>query len=122
MSAIEAPLRGPELLAAVSRAMLGVHNHYHGKDSATASSHMLADDMLACVLRDVYNDVERAMIDLGQTPLVHKTRSAFREAKGDEFVTAVERLSGRSVVAFMATNHVDPDLEVEVFVLDAVAG
>ena len=36
-----------------------------------------------------------------------------------EFNGAVEQLTGRSVVAFISGNHVDPDMAAEVFVLDA---
>jgi uncharacterized protein YbcI len=30
----------------------------------------------------------------------------------------IERLTGRKVVGFMSDNHIDPDLAVEVFVLE----
>ncbi|MDA0169523.1 hypothetical protein OJ998_10530 [Solirubrobacter taibaiensis] len=38
----------------------------------------------------------------------------------DRFVEAVERLSGRKVVAFISNHHVGPDLAVELFWLDGV--
>jgi len=33
----------------------------------------------------------------------------------------VERHLGRKVIAFMSQNHIDPDLAVEVFVLESAA-
>jgi uncharacterized protein YbcI len=30
----------------------------------------------------------------------------------------IERLTGRKVIGFMSDNHIDPDLAVEVFVLE----
>jgi uncharacterized protein YbcI len=36
----------------------------------------------------------------------------------DDLVAIVERQLGRTVVAFMSQNHIDPDLAVEVFVLE----
>ena len=36
----------------------------------------------------------------------------------EEAVAAVEQLIGRKVIAFMSTNHIDPDLAVEIFVLE----
>jgi uncharacterized protein YbcI len=33
----------------------------------------------------------------------------------------IEDLTGRKVVGFMSDNHIDPDLAVEVFVLEPVA-
>jgi hypothetical protein len=38
---------------------------------------------------------------------------------GDELVGIVERQLHRKVFAFMSQNHIDPDLAVEVFVLEA---
>jgi hypothetical protein len=42
-----------------------------------------------------------------------------------DLVAAVERLSRRRVLAFMSSNHTDPDMAAEIFVLapyDAVDG
>jgi hypothetical protein len=36
-------------------------------------------------------------------------------------INAVETISGRRVLAFMSNNHIDPDLAVELFVLEPVA-
>jgi uncharacterized protein YbcI len=33
-------------------------------------------------------------------------------------VAAIEDLTGRTVIAFMSANHIDPDLAAEVFVLE----
>ncbi len=36
---------------------------------------------------------------------------------GAKAIATIERLSGRTVSAFMSTNHIDPDLALETFVL-----
>lgn len=36
----------------------------------------------------------------------------------DDLVAIVERQLDRKVIAFMSQNHIDPDLAVEVFVLE----
>ena len=36
----------------------------------------------------------------------------------EDLVAAVELNTGRSVVAFMSSNHIDPDMAAEVFVLE----
>jgi hypothetical protein len=36
-----------------------------------------------------------------------------------KFIAAVERLSGRSVLAFISNQHVGPDVEIELFMLKA---
>ena len=113
----EDALRGAALLAAVSEAMVSMHERYHGRVPATAKSLMMGDDLLACVLGGVYTDVEKTMIELQRTTTVQETRSAFQEAMQHKFIEAVERLSGRRVLAFISNQHVGPDLEIELFVL-----
>jgi hypothetical protein len=36
----------------------------------------------------------------------------------EEASSAIEQLTDRRVVAFLSSNHIDPDLAAEVFVLD----
>jgi uncharacterized protein YbcI len=36
----------------------------------------------------------------------------------DELIEAVEEAMGRKVIAFMSQNHIDPDLAVEIFILE----
>ena len=48
-------------------------------------------------------------------------RHDFQLVMKDELVGAVEGTLDRKVIAFMSTNHVDPDLAVEVFVLEPQA-
>jgi uncharacterized protein YbcI len=83
---------------------------------------MMGDDLLACVPGGVYTDVEKTLIELQRTTMVQETRSAFEEAMQEKFIDAVERLSGRRVLAFISKQHVGPDLEIELFVLDPERG
>jgi uncharacterized protein YbcI len=36
----------------------------------------------------------------------------------DALTASVEKLTGRNVVAFLSDNHLDPEMAVEIFVLD----
>jgi uncharacterized protein YbcI len=114
----DGPLRGDELLAGVTAEMVALHERYHGRAPVTARSQMMGDDLLVCLLGDVYTDVEKTMIELQRTTVVHETRSAFQQAMQHRFVGVVERLTGRRVVGFISTHHVGPDLEIELFVLE----
>ena len=106
------------VLAAVTDAMVALHARYHGREPVSARTRMLGTDMLACLLGDVYTDVEKTMIELQRQTLVHETRSAFQQAMQHRFIAEVERLTGRRVAQFMSTHHVGPDLELELFVLE----
>jgi uncharacterized protein YbcI len=111
------PLNGDELLEAVTDAMVALHERYHHRRPVTAKTRMLGDDLLICVLGGVYTDVEKTMIELQRSTIVQETRSAFQNAMQRRFIDHVERLSGRSVLAFVSNHHVGPDIEIEIFML-----
>jgi uncharacterized protein YbcI len=50
---------------------------------------------------------------------VRDARRAFQDAMRDELVADVERLTGRSMIAFLSDSHIDPDVAIECFQLDA---
>lgn len=116
MSAPNPPLRGEELLAAVTDAMVALHERYHHRAPVSAKTQMLGEDLLACVMGGVYTEVEKTMIELQRGTLVQETRSAFQRAMQQKFIDDVERLSGREVLAFISNSHVGPDMEIELFI------
>jgi uncharacterized protein YbcI len=117
MSATSLPLTGDALLDAVTAAMVALHERYHHRAPVTAKTQLLSDELIVCVLGGVYTDVEKTMIELQRTVIVQETRSAFQVAMQHKFVSAVEDLSGREVLAFVSNQHVGPDIEVEIFLL-----
>ncbi|MEY2434749.1 MAG: hypothetical protein QOC92_4474 [Acidimicrobiaceae bacterium] len=117
MSAPVAPLAGDAMLAEVTAAMVALHERYHHRKPVTAKTQLLGDDLLVCILGGVYTDVEKTMIELEKITVVQETRSDFQTAMQHKFIEAVERISGRSVLAFISNSHVGPDLEVEIFML-----
>lgn len=110
-------LCGDEMLVAVTEAMVAFHEHYHHRKPVTAKTLMLGDDLVACVLGGVYTDVEKTMIEIQRSTIVQETRNEFQNAMQDKFINAVERLSGRNVLAFISNHHVGPDIEIELFLL-----
>ena len=117
MPAPETVLTGDALLDAVTDAMVALHKRYHHRKPVTAKTTLLGGDLLACVLGGVYTDVEKTMIELQRTTIVQETRSAFQNAMQQKFITVVESLSGRRVLAFISNHHVGPDIEIELFLL-----
>jgi uncharacterized protein YbcI len=117
----DAPLLGDELLDAVTAAMVAMHQHYHHRIPVTAKTLLLGDEVLVCVLAGVYTDVEKTMIEVQRGTLVQQVRSAFQVAMQNRFIGAVERLSGREVLAFISDQHVGPDIEIELFMLKPTA-
>jgi uncharacterized protein YbcI len=117
MASPDQPLSDEQLTAAVTDAMVALHQRYYHRMPVTAKTLMLADDLMVCVLGGVYTDVEKTLIELQRSTTVQETRSAFQTAMQHKFIEAVERLSGRGVLAFISNHHVGPDIEIEIFIL-----
>ncbi|HKN95123.1 MAG TPA: DUF2294 domain-containing protein [Thermoleophilaceae bacterium] len=108
--------RGP-MLASLSNAIVGLYKLYYGKGPTKARSYYL-DDMVLCVLRGGLTRAEQTLAKSGRADAVARQRQEFRAAVRDEFIETVERIVGRRVVAFMSNVHTDPDVNVEIFMLE----
>lgn len=112
----DSPLGAPEL-DALTEELVALHERYHGRRPVTARTQLMEQDMLACLMGDIYTDVEKTMIEMQRSATVHETRSAFQQAMEHRFIEAVERITERRVERFISTHHVGPDLELELFLL-----
>jgi uncharacterized protein YbcI len=110
-----------KLAASISNAIVGIHRQYFGRGASRARTVMGADYVI-CFMEDIYTRVERTLIDAGRFPAVQETRSAFQDTMRGKFSAAVEELTGRKVIGFLSQVHVDPDLSVETFILEPLAG
>jgi uncharacterized protein YbcI len=106
-------------LADVSRELVRLHSEYYGKGPTRAKAYMV-DDTLVCLLEGGFTTVERTLIDEGEADAVHDIRRSFQQAMESEFTKVVENTTQRKVVAYMSQIHHDPDLAVELFVLEPV--
>jgi uncharacterized protein YbcI len=116
----EHPTLGP-MLAEVTNAVVKLHRTHYGKGPTRSKSYLI-DDVLMCVMRDVFTTVERTLVEAGEADKVRETRLAFQEAMGDRFVDAVEGIVGRRVLGFTSQVLLDQDVAIEVFVLEPVSG
>lgn len=80
------------------------------------------DDTVVSILRGGFTTVERTLLDTGEVESVYQMRRSFQQAMEEEFRRVVEEATGRSVIAYMSSIHVDPDLAVEIFVLEPIEG
>ena len=62
---------------------------------------------------------ERKLVENGHPDRVIALRHDYQLLMRDDLVAIVERQLDRKVIAFMSQNHIDPDLAVEVFVLES---
>ena len=102
--------------AAISKAMVQLMHEYTGRGPTRARTTLDAD-LIVCLLADTLTKSERKLVDAGEERLVLEERGTFQRLMREEAIAMVERVSGRTVTAFMSTNHIDPDLAIETFVL-----
>jgi uncharacterized protein YbcI len=108
---------GGHLSAAITEFVTTVFARYTGRGPRGART-IIDQDVITVVLRESLTTGEQALAAAGRGPVVENLRREFQEAMGDELKEGVERLTGRTVVAFLSANHVEPDIAVETFVLD----
>ena len=103
-------------LTEISNEAVALHREHFGRGPGAAKTH-LADNLIVCVLTDVFTPVERTLIDAGQVERVCETRAAHRAATDDVYKERMEAVVGRPIEAHLNSIHVDPDVAVDVFVL-----
>jgi uncharacterized protein YbcI len=108
------------LTAAVSNSMVGLLHRYTGRGPTRAHT-TIDENIIVCVMGATLTKGEQSLVADGKHEVVLHTRRAFQDTMQADAITAVQDLTGRRVVAFMSNNHIDPDLAVEVFILEPVA-
>jgi len=103
--------------AAVSRELVSLHKQFYGKGPVRAKTYLVNDTVL-CVLEGGFTVVERTLIEVGRASAVHEIRTSFQSAMRDQFTQVVESALGRRVRAYMSQVHTDPDVAVELFLLE----
>jgi uncharacterized protein YbcI len=77
------------------------------------------DDVILVVMRGSgFTALEQTHMDSGQPGEVVAMREQFQELMAKRYKDMISDLTGRKVVAFLSQAHVDPDITVEMFVVD----
>jgi uncharacterized protein YbcI len=70
------------------------------------------------MLHGGFTTVERTLIDAGNAAAVHDIRHSFQIAMEEHFTRIVEEATDRRVIAYMSQIHHDPDIAMELFMLE----
>jgi uncharacterized protein YbcI len=101
----------------ISNEIVGLYKEHFGKGPTRCRTY-LQPDLVIVVLGEGYTSAEQTLFEGGRWYEVREARQMWQDTMKERFVETIERLTGRSVRAFMSANHQDPDLAVEMFVLD----
>jgi uncharacterized protein YbcI len=106
-----------ELAAAISNAVVGAPARTTGRGPTKAKT-TLGENGVFVVLQDSLTHGEQTLADVGEGQAVLDLRRRWQPIMQADVTRDIERLTGRRVIGFMSDNHIDPDLTVEVFVLE----
>jgi uncharacterized protein YbcI len=102
---------------AISNAITKLQHDHYGRGPESVRT-VVGYDHIITLLENTFMPVERTLFDAGEVDAVRNTRLAFQRAMEPRFVSTVEEISGRKVRAFLSQVSLDPDISVEVFVLE----
>ena len=105
------------MAAQISDGIVRLHKEFYGKGPNQAKTY-LVNDTVICMLQGGFTTVERTLIDDGKRAQVEDVRRSFQLTMRGAFVGVVEGATSRNVIAYMSQVHTDPDLAVELFVLE----
>jgi uncharacterized protein YbcI len=106
-----------EALAEISTALVGLHKRFYGKGPVRAKT-FLVDNTVLCMLEGGFTIVERTLIDIGRGEVVRDLRHNFQLAMQEQFTQVIEDKLDRRVLAYLSQVHTDPDVAVELFMLE----
>ena len=105
------------LAAAISETVVKALASTTGRGPTKAKT-TIGDNGVFVVLQDSLTHGERTLTDAGEGQAVLDLRRRWQAIMQDSVSRSIEELTGRKVIGFMSDNHIDPDLAVEVFVLE----
>jgi uncharacterized protein YbcI len=115
------PRRGDGVLAAaISNAIVRELSRATGRGPTKAKT-TLGTNAVFVVLQDTLTRGEQTLADAGEQEAILDLRRRWQKVMRVEMSRKIEELTKRKVVGFMSDNHIDPDLAVEVFVLEPLA-
>jgi uncharacterized protein YbcI len=113
----EGVVRQGKLAMAISNAVVGELASTTGRGPTQART-TLGDNAVFVVLQDTLTRGERTLVGAGEGEVVLDLRRRWQRVMRESCSEKIAGLTGRKVVGFMSDNHIDPDIAVEVFILE----
>jgi uncharacterized protein YbcI len=109
---------GGQVLTAISNGIVTLVREHYGRGPMKAKTYVI-DDIIVVVMRGCgFTALEKTIMDSGDPDRVVAMRRDFQTVMTKQLTDMVERLTGRNVVAFLSQAHVDPDITIEIFLID----
>lgn len=115
-------LPGDAMLESITDAIVALQLRYYHRVPAMAGTRVLGGDLIACTLGGLSPDVEPAPAGPGHPDVLQDVRREVELAVQQTSIAVVERLTGRSVAAFLPSHDVGSDEAVDLFLLEPTDG
>lgn len=106
-----------QLTQAIADAVVRSHRRHVGRGASQAQA-LYRHNVVVVVMREAMTHAEATLVAAGREDAVLELRGELQRTMHAELVDVVEQLTGSKVEALMSAINVDPDIAVEVFVLD----
>ena len=103
-------------IALISREIVQVHARFYGRGPTKAKT-IWRDEIIVCVLEDIFTKAEVLLVDGGRFQMVRANRQAFQDEVEPLFRAVVEGATGHRVRSFLSQVAVD-GVASEVFTVD----
>ena len=111
------PSHGGPLRQELSNAIVALFKEHFGRGPADCRTY-LEQDLVVVVMTGGFHAAEQTLFEAGKWHEVRQARMSWQDTMEARFVETIERLTQRTVKAFMSANHQSPDITVELFVLE----
>jgi uncharacterized protein YbcI len=105
------PFAGGKLLSEITNRIVALMREHYGRGPIKAKAYVR-------VLGDCMTPIERTMIEGGESERVLEIRRDLQRLMRTRYGEVIEELTGRKVLAFLSQAHIDPDLTIEMFLID----
>jgi uncharacterized protein YbcI len=110
-------LLGDQLVTEINDRLTRLMREHYGRGPIKAKTYIL-DNLIISVLSDGFTALERTMMESGEPERVLEMRREYQRLMKTRYSEMIEELTGRNVLAFLSQTHVEPDLTVEMFLMD----
>ena len=105
-----------QLATAIASMVVQVLRQYTGR-GPTKSRTYFNEDLIVVVLQGTFTPAERSLVADGKGDVVLSGRRALQDIMRGDLIAGIEDLTGRTVLAFLSDNSIEPDVKVKSFLL-----
>jgi len=106
------------MMVELSNAMVRLYKELFGRGPTRTKTHFAGPDLIVSSLEDSLTRIERHMAAAGEYERLRDLRMHFQHLNEDQFVGAVEQITGRKVRAFVSGIDTRRDVSAELFYLE----